>query len=274
MTISSYFLRRRGVNTTLRSIQNCGRRGFVISASRRGVDPRVVDHPTLREENFPELRQEEDDYDEEAEKIEEMRIAFALPKNAWFSTDHCFIQYTDEPDVWRFGITSYMKAYFAYVYTINVTCSVGEQITYLSAPVEIEFEAAGVAVDAVPDSHIFTPPILMSYVQGINWPLVHQPRKVMEDNPQHEWILELYWHGDPKVEGTFVDGYPGEWMDTQKYVEFLMSLDPRDLYSRFPSLKVGDPSLCEFNNYDGNSRDRIHKPTWKPEWWPWGPPGS
>lgn len=275
MTISSYLLRQKNVQ---KPITNIVERRFCAStfgkpvAQRRGLDPRVVNHPATRPDFYPEVIEEDpgEYVDPEKEKLEEMRLAFALPKDAWFATDHTFIQMTEEQDIWRFGITSYMKAYFAYVYNINVLCSVGERLTYLSAPIDIEFEAAGRSQEAVPDTHIFTPPMLTSYVQAINWPLVHQPRKVMDDSPQHEWLLELFWSGNPTLDENYVDGYPDQWMDVKTYTDFLMSLDPRDLYSRFPSLRVGDPALVEFNNYDGNNRDRVHKATWKPDWWPWG----
>jgi len=274
MTISTYLLRQRNLAKDIRVVANahrefCSTFGKPL-AKRRGLDPRVVRMPDSRPDIYADPNEEQEEIDPEKEKIEEMRMAFALPKDAWFASDHTFIQQTEEPGIWRFGITSYMKAYFAYVYAINVTCSVGERLTYVSSPLDIEFEAAGRSTEAVPDTHMFTPPMLISYVQAINWPLVHQPRKIMDDTPQHEWLLELYWDGNPAIEENFVDGYPGPWMDTKTYVDFLMNLDPRDLYSRFPSLRVGDPALTEFSNYDGNTRDRVHKVSWKPDWWPWG----
>jgi len=279
MTISSLILEPKVAEKALKSLHKtsalhrrfCTGTSTHFAGTRRGIDPRVVNDPAARPDFYPEETEEiEEEFDAEAQRIEEMRLAFNLPKNGWFATDHTFIQPTEEPGIWRFGITNYMKAYFAYVYKLNITCSVGEQLSYMSAPLDIEFEAAGRAQEAVPDCHIFCPPLLTCYVQGVNWPLVHQPRKVLDDHPDHEWLLEVFWPGDPGAEENFVDGYPGQWMDTTAYVDFIMSLDPRDLYSRFPCLRVGDPALVEMSNYDGNTGDRIHKPTWKPDWWPWG----
>jgi len=215
---------------------------------------------------------EEDEFAEQ-EKIEELRQAFSLPRNAWFTTDHHYLQPTSEDYVWKFGITTYLKTGMAHVFMVRVNASVGEEVNYMSGVMEMEFDPSDEGTECLPTIYIPSPPVTVCTIQTINWELVHQPRKITHDMQSCEWLLEIWCQIDPSKEEAVVNGRCEKFMNTEEYVKFLLKLDPRDMLNRFPGLNVHDEHAVVFtNNTQYVSGDTtMHKTSrWKPDWWPWG----
>jgi len=215
---------------------------------------------------------EEDEF-AEAEKIEELRQAFSLPRNAWFTSDHHYIQPTQEDYVWKFGITTYLKTGMAHVFMVRVNASVGEDVNYMSGVMEMEFDPTDEGTEVLPTIYIPSPPVQKCTIQTINWEIVHQPRKITHDMQSCEWLMEIWCMIDPNVEEAIVNGKCEKWMNTEEYVKFLLKLDPRDMFNRFPGLNVHDEHAVVFTNnmqYVSGTTSVTESSSWKPAWWPWG----
>eukprot|EP00494_Astrolonche_serrata_P000137 UN00139 len=139
-------------------------------------------------------------------KIEEMRQAFSLPADAFFCKDHTYLAKTEQPDVWRLGVTSYLKAGMAHVYKIEMSSSVGEHLNYMSDALNIEFDHVNEQRGAFNDVHIVCPPLVSCNLHRINWELIKAPRKFLQDSDSSEWLYEIWRNGDPGMEAAIVDG--------------------------------------------------------------------